>query len=71
MKFVVRIRCEIPKSLQEAVLKDLIPQIPALEDGTAYHLRGDNVEYWVERGGTNIYVDVASPVWDIYEVQAP
>jgi hypothetical protein len=65
----VRFRRGISKGLQETVLSDLIPQLGGLEDGTAYHLRGEEVEYWVEMAGENAYVDDADWIRDVYEIQ--
>ena len=65
----VRFSRGISRPLQEAVLDDLIPQIPSFEDGVSYHLRGADVEYWVEVAGRNVYVDDADWVRDMYEIQ--
>lgn len=67
--FVIRFSRGIAKPLQESVLDELIPQLSSLEDETSYHLRGADVEYWVEVAGKNVYVDDADWVRDMYEIQ--
>ena len=55
------------KRLREEVLRELVPLAKQLKSGSSYHLKGDLVHYWVERGGNRYYVDEAGWLYDMYE----
>jgi hypothetical protein len=68
-EFAVRFPVPLSYALKLSVLADISENWEILEDGKVYHLRGDLMEYWIERQGEKLYIPQADWTREMMEVE--
>ncbi|OFV81472.1 MAG: hypothetical protein A2W26_01075 [Acidobacteria bacterium RBG_16_64_8] len=66
--FTVKFTAPLSLGLKYSILADIAHNWQTLEEGVLYHLGGDLMDYWVERGGDVFYVTMADWAQDLLEI---
>jgi len=68
---MIRFQAPLSYSLKLAVLADIDENWEMLEDGATYHLRGELIDYWIERNGDRLYIPQADWSREVMEIELP